>query len=66
MDLEKTLQRDPNIALRLLTMCSIVLWIVYAAASLIRSTLLPRADTHSPYWAEEGQSENIPALKHKY
>ena len=65
MEIEEKLQRDPNIARRFLTVFSIVLWVVYAATSLIRSTLMPRSDNYSPYWAEEGQSENIPALKHK-
>lgn len=63
MDFDAKLERDPNIVSSLLTVFSIVLWIMIAVTALIWSSLFSRSNEYSPYWAEEGNSENIPALK---
>ena len=65
MDLDADISRGLSTASRFWTLFSIVIWVICAAVSLILSSLSSRSDNYNPYWAQEGESGNIPALKHK-
>ena len=64
MDKEPELEREPRLLARIWAGVSIALWVVLAAGSFLRSFLFSRADSYNPYFAEEGNSENLPSLKH--
>lgn len=64
MELEPELQREPKVLGRLWVIMSIALWTIVALGPVLRSLLISRADTYNPYFAEEGNSENLPSLRH--
>ena len=64
MDVEPEIQREPKVFTRVWVVISIALWTILALGSFMRSMMISRADSYNPYFAEEGNSENLPSLKH--
>jgi hypothetical protein len=56
--------REPKGIMRLWVQIRVILWAVMALGSVGLSAIFSRSEPYNPYFAEEGNSENIPSLRH--